>query len=268
MVCIQKERSRRKFSRLILFVAALLMVSGFLATDVEAQSQAVSSEIPDLSGNWDRRGCMPNPGTCPFVFAELPLRARTIGFMDAWDEAAGPKYDCVQATSPSIVVDPYSFQVTQMEDRVIFTYEKDDVVRTIWLEGHGHPEPSPYDFTVQGHAVGRYEGDQLIVITSKFAFDPHGLDDMSNIPSSTLKRVTERYWREADSLKADVITEDAIFLMEPVQFFAEWAISDQPLVLPYACLPELARQPAQFLPSKYQDPGWVRLPAPTHDLSQ
>ena len=44
-----------------------------------------------------------------------------------------------------------------------------------------------------------------------------------------------------------------------VQF--EWQRTDDELVLPYACDPELAKQPLQFIPSKYQDPGFIALPA-------
>jgi hypothetical protein len=61
-------------------------------------------------------------------------------------------------------------------------------------------------------------------------------------------------------LKADIVTEDPLFLTRPVQFQFEWRRSEEPLVLPYACDPELAKQPLQFIPSKYQDPGFVALP--------
>ena len=191
--------------------------------------------------------------------------------MAAWDEMAGPKYDCVQATTPSVVADPYSFQIEQQEDRVILTYEKDDIVRTIWLEGHGHPEPAVYEFTVQGYSRGRYEDGKLIVETTQFTFDPHGLDDMANVPSSARKRVVESYWLDGATLRAEVVTEDPVFLQEPIAFSWEWEAQDAPLILPYACLPELAIQPAQFIPSKYEDPNLVRLPdvlPPLGDLPQ
>lgn len=128
------------------------------------------------------------------------------------------------------------------------------------FKGHSAPEPGPYDFSIQGHSVGRYEGDQLVVETTKFVFDPVGLADTGNIPSSTLKTVTERYWREGDWLKANVVTEDPLILMAPYEFTFQWELTDVALV-PYGCDPELARFPAEFFPSKYQDPDWVRLPA-------
>jgi hypothetical protein len=84
---------------------------------------------------------------------------------------------------------------------------------------------------------------------------------MYNIPSSTQKRVVERYWREGDTLKAEIVTEDPLLLTRAVVFTFEWQRTEQPLELPYACDPELAKQPLKFIPSKYQDPGFVTLPA-------
>ena len=179
--------------------------------------------------------------------------------MQAFDEVLGPKYDCVPATMPSLIIDPYNFRLEQHADRIVMTYEKDDIVRTIWLSGG--PEPSVYDVYWQGLSVGRYEDDVLVVETTRFPFDPTGLDDMYNVPSSTQKKVVERYWREGDVLKADIVTEDPLFLARPVQFGFEWERSDRALELPYACDPELAKRPLRYIPSKYQDPGWVALPA-------
>ena len=233
--------------------AAVLIAAIFnVPASVNAQAETASSATPDLSGIWQRRGLVGSP-------EPMQLRARAIGFSQAFDEVLSPRYDCSPAAVPFIIRDPYNFAIEQQPDRVLLLYEKDDVIRTIWLEEHGHPVAGAYDFTIQGHSRGRYDGDQLIVETTKFTFDPIGLADTGNIPSSTLKKVTERYWREADRLKVNVITEDELILLEPYEFTFEWEQTDAELV-PYRCDPELARFPAQFQETKYQEPGWVRLP--------
>lgn len=232
---------------------------GVLAAAALSTAASAQRGVPDLTETWARRGCTGGQ-PCPFIPTQLPLKARAIGFIQAFDEALGPKYDCAPATMPSLVIDPYNFAIEQQHDRLVFTYEKDDIVRTIWLNGAG-PKPTVYDQYWQGHSVGRYESGVLIVETTKFTFDPTGLDDMYNIPSSTQKRVVERYWREGDTLKADIVTEDPLFLTRPVQFQFEWQRTDDELVLPYACDPELAKQPLQFIPSKYLDPSFIALPA-------
>ncbi len=231
-----------------------------LAVGQIALAQRSGGSAPDLVETWARRGCTGGQ-PCPFIPTELPLKARAIGFIQAFDEALGPKYDCAQATMPSLVIDPYNFTIEQQRDRLVFTYEKDDIVRTIWLNGAGPEADASTISTGKGTPWGATRTVCLIVETTKFPFDPTGLDDMYNIPSSTQKRVVERYWREGDALKADIVTEDPLFLTRPVQFQFEWQRTDEPLVLPYACDPELAKQPLQFIPSKYQDPNLIALPA-------
>jgi len=218
-----------------------------------AQSRIGSSEIPDLTEIWAKAGCTPNGVDCPFVTAEVPLRAAALAFQEMFDEAWAPKYDCVPSTSPALVTDPYNFQIEQLEDRAIFTYEKDDVVRTIWLNGHGHPEPSVYERPWQGHSIGWYEGNQLVVETTHFPFDPTGFEDRDNLPSSTQKRTIERYWREGDELNVELTVEDPLFLFEPFTFLWQWVRTDTPLLLPYGCDPEIARSPLKYLPPKYPD---------------
>jgi hypothetical protein len=239
-------------------VSAWLVVQTGLSPVSAQPAQRSTSGIPDLGEIWARRGCTGGQ-PCPFIPSQLPLKARAIGFMQAFDEPLGPKYDCVPATMPSLVIDPYNFAIEQHADRLVFTYEKDDIVRTVWLSGSG-PQPAVYDVYWQGHSAGRYENGQLVVETVKFPFDPTGLDDMYNIPSSTQKKVIERYWREGDVLKADIVTEDPLFLTEAVRFQFEWERTERPLELPYACDPALAKQPLKFIPSKYQDPAWVVMP--------
>jgi hypothetical protein len=242
-------------SKHLAIVSAALVA---LSTSAPAAAQRSSTALPDLTEIWARRGCTAGQ-PCPFIPTQLPLKARAIGFIQAFDEALGPKYDCAPATMPSLVIDPYNFAIEQQRDRLIFTYEKDDIVRTIWL-GDAAPKPTAYDQYWQGHSVGRYENGILIVETTKFPFDPTGLDDMYNIPSSTQKRVVERYWRDGDVLKAEIVTEDPLFLTRAVEFELEWQQTEEPLVLPYDCDPELAKQPLQFIPSKYQDPSFIALP--------
>jgi hypothetical protein len=233
----------------------MLLQCGFLlagvacfAISLDAQSPAV----PDLTETWARKGCVPASDVCPKITTDRPFRARAKALRDAFDEIAAPKYYCAQAGLPQLLVDPYDFKMEQKADRVVLTYEQQDVVRTIWLEGHGHARPTVYDFYTHGYSIGRYEGNALVIETTKFTFDPSGLNEQ-NMPSSTQKRVVERYWREGDRLRVDVTTEDPIFLLEPIRFSYEWERTDKPLTLPYACDPELARPPLDQIPSKYED---------------
>ena len=245
----------RSFTALRIF-----FVAGSLTIDLFAQAQVVPSGIPDLAGVFTGRSCVPaNSEVCPEMGREGAaklLTARARAFAEAFDEQASPKYDCGPATLPGLFGDPYAFQVEQLVDRVTFTYEKDDVVRTIWLDGHGHPKPAAWAFFIHGYSTGRYEGNQLVIETTKFAFDPAGIaGDFISAPSSTQKRLIERYRREDDNLRMDLTVEDPIFLLGPITFVMEWRRSDQPLSLPWDCDPEAAQRNLRLVPTKYpQDP--------------
>ena len=234
--------------RPVLAIAFLLL----MASRLGAQTPAGEFEIPDLSGNWDADSCLPaDGGPCPFVPEDMPLHPRARAQMEAFDEPMATKYSCVQVSLPSLVADPYAFGIQQLADRIILTYEKDDVVRTVWLREHGHPEASPYDFTIQGHSMGWYEGETLVIETTKFAYDPTGLEDLGNVPSSTEKRVMERYRREGDRLILDLEVEDPVFLTEVTGFTFQWERTDAELVLPYGCDPARAIEPLKYLPSRW-----------------
>ena len=56
-----------------------------------------------------------------------------------------------------------------------------------------------------------------MVETSRFTFDPEGFaGDVINAPSSTQKRLVERYSRNGDTLRLDLVAEDPIFLLGPI----------------------------------------------------
>jgi len=224
-------------------VAAAVIIAFTLP--VSAQSATGSSTIPKLTGIWHRKGPLNGKANAPAV----PTN-RAAGFNQAFDDAFNPTYDCSPTPIPGLINDDYDFQITQQADRVIIRYEKMDVVRTIWLEGHGHPKPANNDYTTQGYSVGRYEGGRLVVETTHFAFDPRGFSANRWVPGSTLKKMTERYWREGDTLKLDSVSEDPISLKQPYSYGWEWTVRKEELT-PYDCDPQDSRWGAQWHDSKY-----------------
>jgi len=229
-------------------VAACIVLLGTPGPAMIAQAQSLSSPapVPQLSGTWRPATCLPDGETCPFVIAGLQLTRVGQGLVDVFEEPIGPKFDCFQATVPSLLADPYAWSIHQLTDRVIFEYEKDDIVRTVWLEGWNHPTPGPYDANWIGHSRGWYEGDELVVVTNRFMFDPTGLEDLGGIPSSTLKQVTVRYSRRGDRLHAEALTEDPLILEAPIHFSFEWTPTDEALLLPYSCELDQARLAIQY----------------------
>jgi hypothetical protein len=220
-----------------------------------AQSRApASNAIPDLAGVWDGGGrARPvNGENVPWTrgknFPELNERA--LAYQKVFDEALSPKYDCQPASSPAIQYDPYFMEVVQWPDRVLFRYEKDDQLRTVWLDGR---KPTSVDYGLQGFSVGRYDGNALVVDTDHFVFDITGFDDYNGIPSSSQKRIHERYWREGEELRVTVTVEDPMFLKKPTSYTTRWLPAPKGYTLSaFECDPESSRAMIKFLPPKYK----------------
>ena len=226
-----------------------------------AFAQSASSNVPQISGVWQWGQCMDGPAFECMLLEEddALLTSRARAYRDAIDEVAQPKYDCAQMPLPHIWTDPYSYQIEQHQDRVIITYGKDDIVRTVWLDGHGHPSPEVYEYFYFGHSTGRYEDGALVVETSQFTFDPQGLNADFKLPSSTQKRVTERFSRDGNDLIMDVSTHDTFFLRGPWTFRTRSQPDPEPLALPWDCDLDGARQILRLLPTSYpDDPEIVR----------
>jgi hypothetical protein len=138
----------------------------------------------------------------------------------------------------------------QWPDRVLLRYEKDDQLRTVWMDGR---KPTVADFSIQGFSVGRYEGNALLVETTHFTFDITGFDDYNGIPSSQQKIVRERYWRDGHDLRVTVSVEDPMFLRKPTEYTTRWVPTAPGYTLaPFECDPESARASIKFLPPKYK----------------
>ena len=218
------------------------------------QAQDGAEEVPRLVGIWDGGGRVRpvNGPNMPWVRGEnFPvLNERALAYQEVFDEAIAAKYDCVPSTPPALQYDPYMMEVVQWPDRVLFRYEKDDQLRTVWLDGR---EPTPMDYSLQGVSVGRYEDGALHVTTTHYTFDVTGFDDYNGIPSSQLKKVTERYWREGGELKATVTVEDELFLREPASYTTRWLPAPEGYRLQsYGCDPDVARMPVKFMVPKYR----------------
>jgi hypothetical protein len=250
-----RQTTRGSLSRLVAIAAgvALLAVTADMPATLLAQTAAVPAAVPDLSGVWDgtTRARPINSDSVPWGKTNFPeLNERALAFQKVFDEAVSPKYDCQPATPPAIEYDPYFMEVVQWPDRVLFRYEKDDQLRIAWLDGR---KPTSRDYSLQGFSIGRYEGNALIVETDHYVFDITGFDDYNGIPSSQLKKITERYWREGDELKVTVTVEDPIFLRKPASYTTRWLPAPKGRKLDaFDCDPESARASVKFLPPKYK----------------
>jgi hypothetical protein len=104
--------------------------------------------------------------------------------------------------------DPVTHQLIAIRE-YISTYEQN---RTIWMDGRPHPGPNA-PHTWMGFSTGRWEGNMLTVTTTHVK---QGWHRRENIPSSDEVTVIEHFIRRGDLLTHISVTEDPIYLAEPL----------------------------------------------------
>jgi hypothetical protein len=230
-----------RFPRSVIGIAMSLVIAGGWLPNL-ARAQHGASDVPDLTAIWTRSGRAVTP-------TEFPLNARGLAMREAFDEFQHPMYYCAPAATPHIFGDPYNLQIEQLSDRVIIHFEKEAIVRTIWLEGHGHPAAGPADFSIQGYSTGHYEDGDLVAETTHYTYDPSGIEDKPPlIPASTAKRTVERYSRDGDRLTVDIDLHEPLFLTEPLHFSFQFEPTDTPLVDWLPCDPSQASNALRYIP--------------------
>lgn len=207
-----------------------------------AQTRAATS-TPDLSGVWSRVGSSPGPGAARSLNpAETPsltpwgaerfkaIRAGTDGPGDKGRDELDPVITSCAPAGPSRIFSfPRPFEIVQVPGRVLLLYEWDHWVRQVWTDGRPHPkDPDP---SWMGHAIGRWDGDTLVV-------DTVGLNDKTWIdsigyPHTEALHIVERYRRvKPDELEITFRFEDpkaytkpwtarTVFALKP-----DWEISE------------------------------------------
>ncbi len=123
-----------------------------------------------------------------------------------------------------------------LDDRVVIRNEFFDVERTIWTDGRAHPQN--LEPTNQGHSIGRWEGDVLIVDTIGLAAHRDG--NGGGVASSTARHVVERFYLSDDGGRAivEVMVEDPEYLAEPFTGRTEMTYVPHLQLYRYDCVTE------------------------------
>ena len=154
----------------------------------------------------------------------------------------GPEAECIAVPSPRIVTASvvYLTEIELHENSAVIKSEFFDVERTVFMDGREHPEDG--EQTNQGHSIGWWEGNTLVVDTTHFEGHPSG--NGPGVPSGTQKHVIERYTLSENGkrLVIDIFLEDAEYLAKPFTGVVEWNYRPDLQLFRYNCDPELSRQ--------------------------
>jgi hypothetical protein len=235
-------RARNRFGSLAVVVLAPIVA---MATPAHA---AEPGKRPDFNGTWDNgngydfikpqkgpdgsiciSGCKPAPGAAPpgpRVFAPpdrpkyKPEFVEKVKDLEKRQVEMDPVIRCKNPGLPRIGPPD---KIVQRANEVVFLY--DDVSGSFWriipTDGRKHREDA--DESYLGNAVGRWEGNTLVVETIGFNEDTWLTDDGAF--HTTELRVVERLTRNGDTMEWVATAHDPSVLAEP------WTVKPRKMTL-------------------------------------
>lgn len=203
---------------------------GQLWSQIEKDAEATES-ASSLGGVW--KGVAST--SLNRQFREIDLTQAAMDAKASYDPIADdPNNQCITNPPPFLNSSGnYLTGIEILEDRVILRNEFLDMVRTVYMDGRQHPENA--ERTLQGHSIGHWEEDVLVVDTVLLADFPSG--NGNGVPSGAQKHVVERFSLSEDGTRAivDVMVEDPEFLLEPVVASTEMMYVPHLQLYQYGC---------------------------------
>ena len=192
-----------------------------------------ASPAPSLSGVWD---AMRGFSRRPTIDGVLTEKGRVADA--AFSELDNPAANCVPHTAPFLHVLPYLNEIEVGDDTVTIRSEFFRVDRVVYMDGRGHPPNGVR--SNQGHSIGWWEDDVLVVDTT--LFEDHRTANHPGVPSGAQKHVIERYELSpaATRLILTFSVEDPEYLAEPMTGSVEWDYAPGFELLRFDCDPEIA----------------------------
>ena len=212
---------------------------------VESEASATSVE-----GIWiaDRTRLAPDyPGGLNELMTR-DLRTTEAGraAAEAFDENSfeNPELSCISKPTPGslIYTDLFPMQLDFLEDEQILMIRAQyyDQVRTVYMDGREHPPADQR--THEGHSIGWWEGDVLVVDTTNFADNRSPYQN--GVPSGPQKHVVERYelLKGGTHLRLEFMLEDPEYIDGTMSHARDLRYSPHLQIQPFNCELESTRR--------------------------
>ncbi len=214
-----------KMTSRILAVAAAPILACLVP--LAAQAQLPGSKLPgggvtpNFTGIWERaEGIRFNPTNelPPFTPAYAQKYKDALAARSRGEVVADPTSRCLPPGMPRLMVASYPLEILQTAGQVTIIAEWSSQVRRIFTDGRGHPPEDELDVTFNGHSIGHWEGQTLVVDTVGLRGDTSF--DASPLQHSDQIKVSERL-RLADPKTI----EDVITVTDPLAFTKPWVVT-------------------------------------------
>lgn len=196
---------------------ALRLAAATLLFGVGIVISAVGHAATDLAGVWVVTKYSPeiktSEGKSPPL---LPEAAGVYNERKALRAKGDDSFDivalhCGPPGLPRLMMMPYAFEIVQNPKKLVFLFEWNRLYRRVDIDG---PSMNADDLQYTGRAVGRWEGDTLIVETTSIDAT---LLDAAGMPHSAELKITERL-----RLLKDGTLENNMRFEDPQTFRAPW----------------------------------------------
>ena len=231
----------RNVARSHALLISMALANGTVLTPRSNGTDGVSKAVT-LAGVWN--------GLRGFAARKVgTIRPTPRGFaaVKVFTVAANPVTNCMPYATPFLTSLPYLNEIDVQKDRISIRNEFLNVDRTVYTDGRGHPKGGPR--TIQGHSIGRWEGNVLVVDSTLFS--DHLLGNYlgsgpgpRELPSGPQKHVVERFRLSEDRtrLLIDIVAEDPDYLVEPLTMGMEWDYTPKLRFLRFGCEPEQSKR--------------------------
>lgn len=161
------------------------------------------------------------PGPAIGDYLGLPINDEARAFADAWSPSrlTVPEHQCRAHSSPYIFRGPLNMRIWDERDpatqdiiAVHIAISNFQQKRVIWMDGRPHP-PAQAEHTWMGFSTGVWDGDTLVVTTTHIKQMWHR---RNGVPQSDRVTLTERFTLHDDTLTHVTITDDPVYLTEPL----------------------------------------------------
>jgi len=207
---------------------------GTVLTQVDDTPEQPRATTSTIAGVW--RGVPPTIGSFARALNNVALTPAGQAARSTYDFLTDPRAaNCIAPQAPGIITAAmlYLSEIELAEDVVLIRSEFFDAVRTVYVDGRGHPADG--EALNQGHSIGHWEDGALVVDTVQFAEQQSA--NGQGVPSSPQKHMVERYTLSDDGtrLVIDVLLEDPVYLAEPFSGQLEWQYSPNLTLQRYNC---------------------------------
>jgi len=232
IMTLAKARGR-PLARTAVAVATAALLAGACA-----QAAQAAEAHPDIGGFWelmdDSKHVEPASLTQAAKDAAAAARRKTedegqiVGFASRW---------CHHLGTPFIMGDSAPLDIVEAPRETVILAEVQSAARHIYTDGRPHPDPDAYDPTTNGHSIGHWEGDTLVV-------DTVGFNDKGNpgIPGGGQRgpqsHLVERYRLLEDGQKLSVTftwTDPTQFTKPHSYEFVYYRAPPQTYAMEYFC---------------------------------